>query len=223
MMMCALVFACFLFLWITPDVYADGSKSLALEVVLAQKSDQLINQDFQETIKLQAQHIESRLSSSGLNEEEVKAGVNKVNALVSKYLNWERMSDRVVEIYSKVYSDEELNGLLDFFNTEIGSKVAVKQGPIMKESAKFSRELVAEMMPELQELLADLTPDTASSRHTNLRGGLRNRLSTAFGGTGFLRGGGKLKNSGRGGRLNNMGRGSRLNPSVSSHGRSHKL
>ena len=62
---------------------------------------------------------------------------------------WEEMSGFMVTTYAEVYSEEELLGMADFYESELGRKFLEKQPELMQKSMVWAQQKMEEIMPEI--------------------------------------------------------------------------
>lgn len=85
-------------------------------------------------------------------------GVDVINSLISnfarmmpqvpqsfwdefrKQINPNEMAEKIIPVYEKHFTHEDIKGLLKFYNSDIGKKLISKQGPITEESMKIGEE-----------------------------------------------------------------------------------
>ena len=70
----------------------------------------------------------------------------------SAYLSWEHFEEDYVQIICSAYSEEEIESLIEFFNTPIGRKHLEKSDEIAIEAIRLSQQKAARHQPELSIL-----------------------------------------------------------------------
>lgn len=144
-------------------VNADGSKSLALELLLAAKSDELISMQLKSMEELQIQHIDKMIKDVSYTQPAVNADSAKTLAkfrefksqmggIIKKFLNWENISPHMVDIYASTYTDAEMKGFLKFYETELGQEVVTHQSMILQKTNQVLDKIVQQMLPEMMTL-----------------------------------------------------------------------
>jgi len=87
------------------------------------------------------------------NNEKGQAFVNDFAASYQKKFDVDQITEQLVVIYDKHFTDEEIKGLLQFYGSPLGQKVAVEmpkigretQGAVRAASGKAAREALAEV------------------------------------------------------------------------------
>ncbi len=87
------------------------------------------------------------------NNDKGQAFVNAFAASCQKKFDVNQLTDQIVAVYDKHFTDEEIKGLLQFYGSPLGQKVAAEMPKIGREtqaatraaSAKAAKEALAEM------------------------------------------------------------------------------
>ncbi len=94
--------------------------------------------------------------------EEQKAVMNKYAeknmALVKQEMSWDKLKTPIMEAYSRVYTDKEVQDIIKFYQTPTGKKMLKK----MPELAQISMGLVQNMMQSMQPKLKLLQEEMAA-------------------------------------------------------------
>jgi hypothetical protein len=83
-------------------------------------------------------------------EEKAKAAESQRK--IFDMFNWEKFKSSFVQIYSEVYTDEELDGILAFYRSPAGQAMVAKQPQLMAKSMALAQKLMADMQPELEKM-----------------------------------------------------------------------
>ena len=82
-----------------------------------------------------------RLASLTPNNDKAQEAVNSYLAVFQKKFDADALADQLVVIYDKHYSGEEIKGLLQFYGSPLGQKVAAELPKISKEVQQSVRSL----------------------------------------------------------------------------------
>jgi uncharacterized protein len=88
----------------------------------------------QDSVNRTAEQYREKLLQSVPENKESQAFVNTVITAYEKKFDVDAVTDQLILIYDKHYTDEEIKGLLQFYGSSLGQKVA-------NESLKISREI----------------------------------------------------------------------------------
>jgi hypothetical protein len=94
------------------------------------------------------------------NNDKGQAFVNAFAASYQKKFDVDQVTEELVSIYDKHYTDEEIKGLLQFYGSPLGQKVAAESPKIGREtqaavraaSGKAAREAFAEVKQQNPEI-----------------------------------------------------------------------
>jgi hypothetical protein len=114
----------------------------------------------QDGLNSSSEQYRDKLLSTVPNNEKGQAFINAFITRFEKKYDADQVTDQLVGIYDKHYSEEEIKGLLQFYGSPLGQKVAAEMPKINREisaatrtaSAKAAREAlltVKEQNPEV--------------------------------------------------------------------------
>src|SRR5207245_1080620 len=94
------------------------------------------------------------------NNDQGQAFVNAFNASYQKKFDLDQVSDQLVGIYDKHFTEDEIKGLLQFYGSPLGQKVAAEMPKIGRETqaairaggGKAAKESLAEMKQQNPEI-----------------------------------------------------------------------
>jgi len=94
------------------------------------------------------------------NNEQGQAFVNAFATSYEKRFDADQVTDQLVAVYDKHYTDDEIKGLLQFYGSPLGQKVAAEMPKISREiqaavraaGNKAAREALAEMKKQNPEI-----------------------------------------------------------------------
>lgn len=90
--------------------------------------------------------------------------MTKVGDLLAKDMNWDVFKEPMIEIYSKHFTEEEVKGLISFYQSDLGKSMTKKMPLIMSDSMLVSQELMKSFMPKIQALAMEMKKDIQKSR-----------------------------------------------------------
>jgi len=103
----------------------------------------------------------------GISEKEKPAFdkyMIKVGALMEKDMNWKSIKEPMIEIYIKHFTEEEVKGLINFYQSDLGKSMTKKMPLIMQDSMLISQTLMKDFMPKIQKLAIEMKKDIQKSR-----------------------------------------------------------
>lgn len=110
----------------------------------------------QESVNLSAEQYREKLIASVPNGDKGQAFVNAVISDYEKRFDVDQVTEQLVTIYDKHYSEEEIRGLLQFYGSPLGQKVAAEAPRISREIQEATRSTAAKAVKEaLQQAKED--------------------------------------------------------------------
>lgn len=104
-----------------------------------------------------------RLTSVAANDDKAQDAINSYLSVFQNKYDADTIVDQLVVIYDKHYNDDEIKGMLQFFGSPLGQKVATEMPKINKETQLAVRNFSGQAAREAwQEFRADngaLTPN----------------------------------------------------------------
>lgn len=86
----------------------------------------------------------------------------RIVALLREEMSWTKMRPHFVRIYRDTFSQEEVDGMLKFYRSDVGRSVNAKMPLVMQNSAQLMQQLMVQLAPRLkaiqEEALAELKP-----------------------------------------------------------------
>jgi len=133
-----------------------AKRVLAGQLLGAMDMQKMIEKSF-EMVK---QMVPAQMNQMGASEDalsdKAKKGMDNMMALIMEEMSWDKLKDDYITIYAETFTEEELKGLVDFYNGTIGQKLIAKQPELMKRSMQISQKQMMELMPKIQELTRKL-------------------------------------------------------------------
>jgi len=133
---------------VTLTASAEPSQS-AIELMKAMEIRKNIDSSME---RVQAM-TDQMIAAQGLTPEQQKIAKDSLDTSLAKStamvneINWEQL---FADIYTEVFSEEEIKGLLEFYNSPTGKKFLAKQPELMALTMQTVQEKLRDIMPEIQ-------------------------------------------------------------------------
>jgi hypothetical protein len=88
-------------------------------------------------------------------EKEMSAFQDKVAAVVTNALSWEKLKPAYQKLYADSFTDEELDGIVAFYKSPAGQAMVGKTPSLMQKATVIAQQKMAEAQPELQRLIKE--------------------------------------------------------------------
>lgn len=101
--------------------------------------------------------------------EELKAPQNKVtvlerytaraNASLDKVIGWDKLKPELVNMYTSNFTEAELKGLIEFYQSPLGRKVLERMPVLTAQSAELAQSKLEPAVPQVNKLLEDMSKE----------------------------------------------------------------
>jgi hypothetical protein len=119
-------------------------------------ADAMIDQMFEQIKAMTASQVPPDASP----EQVAKAREiqNKVLDLVKARISWEKMRPQYVKLYSETFSDEEISGMLGFYQSRSGRAMLAKMPTLTTKIMEVAQAQMKDVMPEIQRIIRESMP-----------------------------------------------------------------
>lgn len=103
----------------------------------------------------------------GLTEENRPAFdkyMKKVNAVIREDMNWEKMKEPMIQVYMKHFTEQEIQGMIEFYNSDVGKSSIKKMPLVMQDSMGVSQKLMEGVFPKIKALADELSAEVKASK-----------------------------------------------------------
>ena len=77
---------------------------------------------------------------------------NKILDLVKARISWDKLRPAYVQAYSETFSEEEISGILAFYETPTGSAMLAKTPTLISKSMSIVRAQMGDLTPEIERI-----------------------------------------------------------------------
>ena len=128
----------------------------------------------QDSITTSAEQYREKLLATVPNNDKGQAFINSVISEYEKNYDLDDVIRQLVAIFDKHYTDDEIRGLLQFYGTPFGQKVAAEQSKIVREVQEATRSTSIRTVREALEHAKQENPGIGQNAH--LGGAAPNRF-----------------------------------------------
>jgi len=82
--------------------------------------------------------------------------------VIKEELGWERMKDVYVQVYTETFSQEEIEGLIAFYESPAGRAFVTKMPVVMQKSMAMTQQRMAPIMEKMQKVIQDAAREAAA-------------------------------------------------------------
>ena len=140
------LFTSFIFLFISITCFAqtDSHMQAVDELMETMHMEQQIKESADRMLKVQAQSMPQMAQYQDVMKE-----------FFNKYITWEKLGDKIKQVYKESFTEEEIREITEFYKTDIGQKMARITPEISEKQALISQNIVMENQAELQQMIMD--------------------------------------------------------------------
>jgi uncharacterized protein len=80
---------------------------------------------------------------------------NRIMAIVQRELAWEKLEPMYMRLYKESFTEEEVAGMLSFYQTKAGSAVINKMPVLMQKSIQEMQKAMIKTTPEMNKIEKD--------------------------------------------------------------------
>ena len=153
----------------TPQIDPAKDADIRALIELVGARDQI-----QDSITTSAEQYREKLLATVPNNDKGQAFINSVISEYEKNYDLDDVIRQLVAIYDKHYTDDEIKGLLQFYGTPFGQKVAAEQPKIVREVQEAMRSTSIKTVREALEHAKQENPGIGQNAH--LGGAAPNRF-----------------------------------------------
>ena len=119
----------------------------------------------QDSVKQAAEQYREKLLASVPNSEKGQAFVNMTINEYEKRFDVDKVNEQLVLLYDRHYSDEEIKGLLQFYGSPLGQKVAAESPKIFREIQETTRAEGAKAVKDALQEAKQENPGVGQNAH----------------------------------------------------------
>ena len=137
---------------------ADTHRASIEKLLVLMNQDQLMEEMFPQIKQMLAQQFEQ----TDLTEEQSRLMENffdKIFNVMKEEMSWDKMKDDYIQLYISVYTEEEVNELIAFYESPIGRKTIEKMPLLMEKSMAISQKYTMNMMPKIQKIALEMAEE----------------------------------------------------------------
>lgn len=134
------------------------SKEAKIERLLTlMNGEAALNQVFEQMKTMMASTLSSATPPGATSEQRARALEiqTKTLDLLKARVNWEKLKPEYIKWYSETFSDDEIDGILAFFESPAGRAMQAKTPMLVSKIIAWSQAQVSELLPEIQRLISE--------------------------------------------------------------------
>jgi len=148
----------------THSIASEESHRAAIEKMLRlSKVDKMIEPMFEQIEGM----LKKQFTQMGVSEDQLpifEKYNNKLFSLMKEEMAWSKMRDDFINIYVKVYTEEEILEINKFYSSAVGKKMVDKMPLLMQESMAITQKRMQTLLPKIQQISKEMAQDVKNSK-----------------------------------------------------------
>ena len=143
------------------EVKNDPKLDLAIELLALMDMDQLLpsmREQMESAISAQIEQV----AECEAMKPAIQDYSRNMTALITTQLNAESFMPEIAQIYVDVFTQEELEAVLEFYRSPIGQKMLAKTPELMQRSMAIGQQKMAELMPKIEVAVDEFSEKIAA-------------------------------------------------------------
>jgi len=141
---------------ITGYSYAATKEELAKEVVKLTDINKMTDQIITKVLHEQADQLKG-INIPADRQKDEAALRERTRAKLEENVSWAKLESEYTKFLAEVYTEEELQAILNFCSSPIGKEILKKEPIIMGKIMVMTQSHVKSVLPEIQKMTRDFT------------------------------------------------------------------
>jgi len=107
------------------------------------------------------QQITAQMNVQEADKPKLEKYSKRFDAILKEDMSWNKVKDQYLDLYTKVFTEEETKGLVDFYKSDLGKKVTAKMPELMQQSMTVARSYMQNVVPKLEGLTEEMRKEFA--------------------------------------------------------------
>lgn len=127
------------------------SRASAEQLLQVLKTGENFDNTIRQAVTMQMGALDKRTDIPADKKDMIrKVSESSINGILEKF-SWQKMKGMFVDIYAEVFTKEELDGVIAFYESPAGQKFVAKQPELTRVVMQKMQTLMAEVMPEIRK------------------------------------------------------------------------
>lgn len=124
---------------------------LAEKLLVAMEVQKTIEQSFATVREMQMTQLRNmNLGEKG--SEQAQAMQGQIMDMISKELSWDSLKKDYAQIYAETFTEDELKGLVAFYESPVGRSFVEKQPELIRKSMMLTQKQMYTIMPRIEQM-----------------------------------------------------------------------
>ncbi|MEM7430364.1 MAG: DUF2059 domain-containing protein [Pseudomonadota bacterium] len=140
----------------------DSHREAVIEFLQVSGASTVIDQTFDQMVP----SLQGMAAQLGVSEEQRPIFDKYMRLMMEDMraaMTWERLEPLLVEVYSEVFTEEEVREMTEFYGTPIGQKMKERMPELAIATSNMTQQLLVEVMPVIQQRQQELIEELAAT------------------------------------------------------------
>ena len=136
-------------------------QQLAEKLLLIMKVDEQIKVMFEKMKVMGKQQMQSMSKEMNVPLPQEGPMQDEITDAMAQEMSWDNLKNEFNAVYADVFTEEELQGLIDFYQTPVGQKWIEKMPELMTKSMTVNQGHTSKMMSKIKAITDKYSPKAA--------------------------------------------------------------
>lgn len=151
---------CFMLFFSTAYAGEKQHRAMAEELIKITEGDSVM-QKMQGQVTMIFQQIIKSLNVQEADKGKLDKYTKRFDSIMKEDMAWDKIKDQYIDLYVKVFTEQEIKGLVDFYKSDLGKKVTAKMPELMQASVTVARTYMQNVVPKLEGLTEEMRQELA--------------------------------------------------------------
>lgn len=130
----------------------DASKMAKIEqMMVLTHADRIVNQTLAQIQPMMANQLK-QLDVPDDARSAIDDMQKKITDVLTARLSWEKLKPVYVKIYADTFTEDELNGVIEFYTSAAGQALLEKMPSLIQKTMALTQELMSDVLPEISKM-----------------------------------------------------------------------
>ena len=125
-------------------------KAKAEELMVLMKVKQTMEKSFEAMKQMMPMQLQQMGVAPGDAAEKEKV-MKLTMDIITEEMSWDKIKDEMIAVYAEILTEQELQGLIDFYGSPVGKAFIEKQPELMTRSMRISQSRMMVVMPMIKK------------------------------------------------------------------------
>ncbi|GGF53504.1 DUF2059 domain-containing protein [Alteromonas lipolytica] len=140
-----------------------GQRATVEALLLASGADQMVNTMYDQ-MDVAMISMSRQLDIKDAEREGFEKHMKNVNQLLRDEMSWEKLRDPMIDLYMAHYTEQELQDMLAFYQSETGQAMVRKMPEVIAASMQITQGMMGDIMPKIQAMTKQYSESLRTQR-----------------------------------------------------------